>query len=271
MSTIIPYTDVFTQISNRVLPQARYPAFDDTWAVEYEAREAMIAVRDGNNAEFFRLYPENAQHKDELFVVACDFGNLVAAQYLYQQGANVNGENLPDDCPFMFAMRSRNLEMIAWMLTLPDMNADVQMDCDGYYNGLAFAIDNNFPLPIIDQMIECGASISEDNGIFYPLSMAAHKNNAPAAALLLLRGADWTYVDDDDQSVAFYARGALKTALENWSLAATEIMSDILNREPSFIYRVDFVPNVMIFACTLAAEEAAEEAAEAAAAGVPMQ
>lgn len=271
ISTFIPYEDILSQMENHLLPQVRYPAFDDTWAIEYVEREAMIAVRDGNNAEFMRLYPQFSAYKDNLFVVACDFGNLEAARYLFEQGANVNGADEVDDCPFLFALRSRNLEMIAWMLTLPDMSADVQMDCDGYYNGLAYAIQNNFPLDILHMMIENGAPISEEHGEFYPLSMAAHMNNAPAAALLLLRGADPKYVDEDDQSVSFYARGALKTALENWTPVATEIMGDILQREPSFIDRIDFVPNVMIFACNLAAEEAAEAAAEAAAAAVPMQ
>jgi ankyrin repeat protein len=256
MSVVHPYEQYLPQIANQEVLEARYTAFDDSWAVEYEAREAMIAVRDGNNAEFFRLYPQNAEHKDELFVVAVDFGNLEAAQYLYEQGADVNGEDLPDDCPFMFAMRSRNLEMIAWMLTLPDMDANVQMDCDGYYNGLAYAIDNNFPLTIIDKMMDCGAEINEENGIFYPLSMAAHKNNAPAAALLLLRGGDSTYVYDDDQSVSFYASGPLKTALENWSERATLILNCMLYLDPSLIARADFA-NVMVYACTVAAEEAA--------------
>lgn len=256
MSVVHPYEAYLPQIAAREVPEVRYTEFDDSWGSEYEAREVMMAVRDGNNAEFMRLYPEFEEHKDELFLIAVDFGNLEAAQYLYEQGADVNGENMVDNCPFLFAMRSRNLEMIAWMLTLPDMNADVEMNCDEYYNGLAYAIENNFPLTIIDKMLDCGASISEDNGIFYPLSMAAHMDNAPAAALLLFRGGDWTYVDNDDQSVSFYARGALKTALENWSARATEVLDRILYLEPSLIARADFA-NVMVYACTLAAQEAA--------------
>lgn len=241
-----------------VQPQElRVPEFDDSWANEYVARDAMMAVRDGNNAEFFRLYPQFSEHKDALFEVACDFGNLYAAQFLYQEGANVNGEDEPDNCPFMFALRSRNLEMIAWMLTLSDMNANVQMDCDGYYNGLAFAIDNNFPVDIMDSMIICGAEISEANGDFYPLSMAAHKGNAQAVALLLLHGADPNYVDDDDQSVAFYASGALKTVLELWSPAATEMMAHMLFLDPSLMRRPDILYCLLVRACQMAADEPA--------------
>lgn len=259
----MPYEPYLSQIATGILPEERYPSYDDSWAVEHEAREAMIAVRYGNNAEFFRLYPENAAHKDELFAVAVDFGNLEVARYLYEQGADVNGADEKYDCPFMFALRSRNFAMISWMLTLPDMNADVEMDCDGYFNGLSFAIDNNFPLAIIDQMMECGASFSEEPDDFYPLSMAAHKNNAPAAALLLIRGADSKFVDDDDQSVAFYAEGALKTALENWTPRTSELLNYMLYSEPSLIARADFA-DVMVYACTLAAQEAAEEAAASA-------
>lgn len=225
--------------------EIRVPVFDDSWASQYEARDAMMSIRDGNNLEFMRLYPTYQQHKDKLFEVACEFANMEAAQYLFQQGADVNGENEPDNCPFMYALRSRHFDLIRWMLTLPDLDPNVQMDCDGFYNGLSFAIDKNFPSDIIDSMLDRGAEISENYGDFYPLSMAVHKGNSPVIALLLIWGADPKHVDSDNQSVAFYASGSLQTALKQWTPEVTRVMAMILLVNPSLSSEPDFFYHVI--------------------------
>lgn len=221
------------------------PEYDGTWGDGYEEREAMFAVRDGNNIELERLYPLYSEHKDDLFAIACDFGNLDAAQFLFEQGADVNGgeDSEPTDRPFMFALRSRNLAMIRWMLTLPDLDANVEMDCG--YNGLAFAIDNNFPLDIIESMHSCWAEISENFGEFYPLSMAAHKNNIPAVALLLAHGADPHYVDGDNHRVSYYASGPLKELLEQWTPLATQMLNHVISVRGHLVYNPSLLPETL--------------------------
>ncbi len=206
-------------------------------------REIVLAIMDRDNQEFYRLYPDVSEYKNNLFEVACEFGNLDAARHLYEQGALLNGAS--NMSPFMLALKSRNYIMIDWMLSLPDVNPNVEMDCEGSYNSLAFAIENNFPLDMIDAMVRRGASLNEEYGDFNPLSMAAHVNNMEVFQLLLLHGADPAFVDSDGQSVASYANDELARAIQLWTPRASLLMREIVLNRPEEIYNANLMFSVV--------------------------
>lgn len=237
MSNFLAFSEAFP------MPSIEYPRVDKDWGTNKttpDQRHIMVTVRDSRNNEFFRLYETAAtisqRFKTYLYSIACEFGNLEIATFMVQEGADVNGLEYQDYHPMMYALKTFNLELVDWMLTLPDIDPNCHMDCGGY-NALAFAIENNYPMATIQAMINCGAEISEEYGGFYPLSMAAHKANIPAIALLLAYDADPHYIDSDNQSVAYYAPEALKSAIEQWTPQATMALTDMLAADGFLIYK----------------------------------
>lgn len=193
------------------------------------------------NNSFFSSYPNFTQHRDEFLQIAAEYQNLAVAQAMYNDGADINGLDDTDIelTPFALALKSQNLGVIRWMLSIPDIDPNVRIADYDEADGLAYAILNHLPYDIIESMLERGANIDDDDDDFigwYPLSAAVHTNNHAVIQLLLFYGADAQFEDDEEQIPADYAAEhdqVVRDALNNWSEENTQSLRQWVGNDPA--------------------------------------
>ncbi len=219
--------------------------FDPQWGTGEPNTTVRNAMRDiaiqanFSNDLFFNAYPNLTQHKNKFFTVAVEYGNLIVAETMLNEGALINGPPDTDvyEKPFAFALRSQNQGIIRMMLSHENLDPNVIVSVDGEPNGLSFAIEQHMAIDIIESMVQHGALENYhhyDLGDWYPLSMAVHMNDYQAIQLLLFYGADPHYVDEDDQDVASYAiDDRVREAIERWSDQTTQTLVQMVANDPA--------------------------------------
>lgn len=166
----------------------------------------------------YEIYDEQTFFEDKhsfYFGVACELGEIEIAKWIYEKYSACidlqycfSHKNMT--C-LSYALDEGNVQIVSWLLTLDEI--DVNVICKDKLSALACALWDDFPVEVIEKMIQLGAKGCETDANSI-ISLAIQKNHYSIVLQLLLAGESGCY---DDGSPMYAECEKLASLLRNWN------------------------------------------------------
>ena len=160
------------------------------------------------------------------FGLACKYGNLEAAQMLFDSGAGINISNEYGEAPLHFASRIGQNEIARFLL---NKGADVNVQNNSKQTPLHITCKKHDSVELVQILLNKGADVNvRDNSEQTPLHIACKHDSIKLVQILLNKGADVNVRDNSEQT-------PLHIACEHDSV---ELVQILLNKGADITYRV---------------------------------